>query len=779
MRFSRNSIVFFSLFLLTAFFSFGKNKTLACDTAFAGTDQQVCGDSTILEGNVALNGTGTWTLVSGTGTINNANADSTYVTGLSIGANLFAWTISGGGCPTVSDTVEIYIDSIPTTSNAGPDQQLCADSAVLSANTPTVGTGNWTVVSGSGTITNPNSPTTSVTNLGVGANIFRWKISSGTCASDDDITITRDLPPVPASAGNDLVLCDTVFFLTGNTPPYGTGLWTLISGSANINFPGAAGSGVSAMSFGDSATFVWTLTNGVCPTSSDTLIVSVDVPPTTALAGNDQTVCSDFTAVSANTPAVGIGSWSLVSGSGTITNPNTPGTSLVALGPGQNYFVWSIANGVCPVSTDTILINNLENSLPNAGPDQTICALSTTLSADTPVIGNGTWSLVSGAGSILFVSNPSTLVSNLNAGQNIFVWTVSNGICPSRTDTVIVNVNAPSTTANAGADFTVCGNSAVLSGSNPVNGTGQWTVVSGSGTFSNATSGNTAVSGLNTGVNIFAWTISNGNCPSSSDTVNVTSVTTPPAAYAGSDTTICADSVLLNANTPTSGTGMWTVVTSGPSVVAGASDSTMAYNFVVGQNIFVWTISSGNCPSSSDTVVVTLIAMPTVADAGADITSDQALINLNAVSPSVGAGIWSNLSSEGNIVTPTSATSSFIVSESGEFDLVWTVSNGICPSSSDTVHVKTEFTPIPEIITPNGDNDNDEFVIKSLQYSSNGIKLVVYNRWGNVVYTNNDYKHDFNGTNNAGEELEEDSYFYVVEANGVEKFKGYLLIKRK
>jgi gliding motility-associated-like protein len=779
MRCCRISAVLFFSFLVSFSSSFGKNTTLACDTAYAGPDQQICGDSTSFNSNTALNGTGMWTLLSGSGTISDSNSDSSAVTGLTTGQNIFVWTISGGGCPTVSDTVIILVDSVPTTSVAGADQQLCADSAILSANTPTTGTGNWTVVSGSGTIVNPLSPSTAVTNLGVGANTFRWKISSGTCASDDDVTITRDLPVVQATAGSDLQLCDTSFFLTGNTPPFGTGMWTIFSGTANINFPGSAGSGVSGMNYGDSASFIWTLSNGVCPSSSDTLNVTIDVPPTTALAGNDQTVCSDFTAVAGNTPVVGSGVWSLVSGSGTITNPNTPGTSLITLGPGQNYFVWSISNGVCPVSADTILINNLENSTPDAGADQVICALSTTLNADTPVIGNGTWSIISGSGSILFASSPSTLVSNLGLGQNVFIWTVSNGICPSRVDTAIVTVNAPSTTANAGADFTVCGSSAALTGSNAVNGTGTWTVIAGSGTFSNANSGSTTVNGMNTGVNTFVWTISNGTCPPSSDTVSVTSQLPPSVADAGSDTTICVDSTMLNANTPVSGNGTWTVVTSGPVVAVGSNDSTLATDLVTGQNIFAWTISSGICPSSSDTVVITVDAMPTAADAGVDINSDQALIVLAAIPPSVGTGVWSNLSSEGNIVTPSSASSSFIVSESGEFDLVWTTSNGVCPSSSDTIHIKTEFAPVPEIITPNGDGENDAFVIKSLQYSSNGIKLVIYNRWGNIVYTTNDYKHDFDGKNNAGEELEEDSYFYHVEANGIEKFKGYLLIKRK
>ncbi|WP_028526834.1 MopE-related protein [Runella limosa] len=79
----------------------------------------------------------------------------------------------------------------PTTANAGTDQIVSVTSATMTANAPTIGTGAWSLVSGSGTITTPGSPSTTITNLGVGANIFRWTISNATCtASTDDIQLT-------------------------------------------------------------------------------------------------------------------------------------------------------------------------------------------------------------------------------------------------------------------------------------------------------------------------------------------------------------------------------------------------------------------------------------------------------------------------------------------------------------------------------------------------------------------------------------------------------------
>ena len=52
---------------------------------------------------------------------------------------------------------------------------------------------------------------------------------------------------------------------------------------------------------------------------------------------------------------------------------------------------------------------------------------------------------------------------------------------------------------------------------------------------------------------------------------------------------------------------------------------------------------------------------------------------------------------------------------------------------------------IPNIFTPNADNMNDKFVIKNLM-QWNTRELTVLNRWGQVVYYNNSYNNDWDGT---------------------------------
>ncbi|MCC6690943.1 MAG: gliding motility-associated C-terminal domain-containing protein, partial [Bacteroidia bacterium] len=99
-------------------------------------------------------------------------------------------------------------------------------SAILAGNIPVVGTGTWTLVSGSATIANSSNPTSGVIGLGVGTHVFRWTISNPPCPpSSDDVTIVISAPLKldtlitnvdcfsNSTAGIDLTV-------TGGTQPY-------------------------------------------------------------------------------------------------------------------------------------------------------------------------------------------------------------------------------------------------------------------------------------------------------------------------------------------------------------------------------------------------------------------------------------------------------------------------------------------------------------------------------------------------------------------------------
>jgi gliding motility-associated-like protein len=67
----------------------------------------------------------------------------------------------------------------------------------------------------------------------------------------------------------------------------------------------------------------------------------------------------------------------------------------------------------------------------------------------------------------------------------------------------------------------------------------------------------------------------------------------------------------------------------------------------------------------------------------------------------------------------------------------------------------------PIIITPNGDGLNDVLLFEGLDLFPNN-NLTVVNRWGQQVYYAKPYKNDWAGTNQAGQDLPDGTYFYSV-----------------
>jgi len=79
---------------------------------------------------------------------------------------------------------------------------------------------------------------------------------------------------------------------------------------------------------------------------------------------------------------------------------------------------------------------------------------------------------------------------------------------------------------------------------------------------------------------------------------------------------------------------------------------------------------------------------------------------------------------------------------------------------------------IPNVITPNGDGNNDRFVIEGILYVSNTVKI--FNRWGQEVFTANNYRNQW-----GGDDLPDGTYFYEVKvARRDEPYTGHLTILR-
>lgn len=363
------------------------------------------------------------------------------------------------GSDASDETFTIY--QYPSTANAGADQSACT-TTTLNGNNPTTGVGTWTLVSGSGTITSENQYNSGLTNLGVGSNTFRWTIVNGPCAASvDEVVITGYAIPTTATAGTDQNICgSTSATLAGNNPTIGTGTWTLVNGSGTITSPNTYNSGVTGLGEGIN-TFKWTIANGECTSTSDEVIISSYTTPTTATAGTDQNVCGTTSTLEGNNPTVGSGTWTLVSGAGTITSASSYNSGITDLGLGANTFRWTISNGTCTASTDDVVLTGYTPpTTANAGSDQSVNITTATLDGNNPSVGTGVWTLTSGTGTITSSSTYNSGITGLGAGENIFTWTITNGICTSTDEVSIVRSTEGEYTAN-GTFSVPCGVSSI------------------------------------------------------------------------------------------------------------------------------------------------------------------------------------------------------------------------------------------------------------------------------------------------------------------------------
>ncbi len=114
---------------------------------------------------------------------------------------------------------------------------------------------------------------------------------------------------------------------------------------------------------------------------------------------------------------------------------------------------------------------------------------------------------------------------------------------------------------------------------------------------------------------------------------------------------------------------------------------------------------------------------------------------------------------------------------------VATVTNAYC-KDSDSVMVIVDLclegltNPVPQIITPNGDDINDYWEIANIDYfETNNLKI--FNRWGNEVYSANPYLNEWYGQSNKGIDLPDGTYFYILKlGNGTSDITGYVIIHR-
>ena len=112
------------------------------------------------------------------------------------------------------------------------------------------------------------------------------------------------------------------------------------------------------------------------------------------------------------------------------------------------------------------------------------------------------------------------------------------------------------------------------------------------------------------------------------------------------------------------------------------------------------------------------------------------------------------------------------VTELGTYSVKITNASGCFGIANITVDAIT--CSVPKGISVNGDGINDVWDLSGFKVK----QLNIFNRYGQKVYSKADYKKEWGGQTDKGDELPDGTYFYVIERVGFDSISGWVYVNR-
>jgi gliding motility-associated-like protein len=553
------------------------------------------------------------------------------------------------------------------------------------------------------------------------------------------------------------------------------GPWVITANPGGLT---TSGTGTSTTISGlEAGIHTFTVTNALgCISASSanvTINQSSSTPATPTVGTISPPTCQSSTGSVVLNGLPSSGTWTLTRYPGTVISAGT-GISTTISGLPSGTYNFSItnstgctsnlsANVIIPVQTNGV--NMIVTNPAGVCSPMTVDLTATVITAGSDA--GLTFTYWTNAEATIAYATPSTAA----AGTYYIKGILGSDCFEIKPVTVTISSMAD---ANAGTGGHVCGLdfafSAIIT-----NGTGTWAKISGPGNMIFTPDNHhpdTHVIVDQFGTYDFAWNINNNSC-TSTDIVRVIFHEMPSIdAGKGNDTTICEGTdIQLHA----SGAGFFSWAP--PALFNNPNISDPVATPVSSTTLTVSLTDQFGCESSAD-IKVNVRNIP-LANAGPDqLLESQFSTIMDAVLYNVDeTGVWSLISGTGefNDITNIKASVNGLSPEKNKF--LWTVNNGVCPASYDTVMIVIRDLIIPTLITPNMDGRNDYFVIGG--FSAQGqMDLVIFDRRGVQVYKNENYDNSWNGIDYNKNPLQEDTYYYILKTNNDQSVNGYIVIRR-
>jgi gliding motility-associated-like protein len=355
-------------------------------------------------------------------------------------------------------------------------------------------------------------------------------------------------------------------------------------------------------------------------------------------------------------------------------------------------------------------------------------------------------------------------------------YTITNTLAANTSCPEVLNTFAITITAAPIATFNYSGSPYCKTGANPsptfTGGGIAGTFTSTAGLSINATTGqidlSTSTSGTYTVTNTIA---ASGGCLATNATTQVTITNLPQATIAYSDASYCYNNTGSQTVTLTGTTGgSFSASPSGLAISSNSGTFNISPSNSGAYTITYTLAANGGCPTVTATALVTIIPQINVQLSAVCTGSDFTITALpvaGSFNPSNASYEWSG--PNGYTFGPTS-NPSIIISDLGTYTSTITV-NGC--KYVNTQQVDGTTCTIQKGISPNGDGDNEAFILSDVK------ALSIFNRYGSKVYSyGQNYSNQWHGQTDDGSDLPDGTYYYVITRNSGNSITGWIYINR-
>ncbi len=630
---------------------------------------------------------------------------------------------NGNGCIL---TDEVIVEVAPAAvANAGPDQEVCiGQSTALSANGGIVYLWSPAIFLSDAAIANPTL--TPAQNITYTLNIVD---ANGCTATADVDVVVNPLPTVLASPSVEVCQDASVQLQASGALSYS---WSPAAGLDNPTSVSPQATVNTTTTF----TVTGTDINGCVNTAS----VTIDV--FNAEASNDTAVCP-FQSVQLGATDGASWAWSPPN---LVDNPTAQNPTATVSSP--TVFSVLISNGQGCVLVRDVVVDVFPQPVANAGVDLQACeGTSVNLNASGGVVYQWSPATYLSSGNI---ANPTvTPLTDINYQLTI---TDANGCLD--TDEVSVAV-LPTPTAVVSPDIEIC-----IGGSTQLVASGgldySWTPLIG---IDDPNAPNPTVSPTEPTRYVVTVEDANGCVDSASVFISIFTV----SASASPDAAVClGDSMLVTASNGAS--FVWS-----PAIGVSTTNAQATYITPVGNQTYSVVATNASGCQDSASVDLATIALPVPSFEASFLPSCEGVL-AKFTNTSEGAYTYSwSFSTPPSSSVNTDVSFVFPNGQGPTVVLYATLEGSECVDSVIQDFSGQFFTNdsveiiYPNVITPNDDGLNDCFKPGFTGVFSDCYTLVVYNRWGALLFESIATGHCWDGRTKAGNYVPEGTYYYIAK----------------